>query len=251
MTFTSDYIQALLTFPFRDAKWKEKMLVGSLIAFASFMIPFIPQLLLMGYGVQMARRMVLENAEPHLPEWDDWGALLMDGLRVGLARFIYLLPVFVPLIFGYLGMFGFIFTGVVLEENGGMGREAVEFLTPLGFLVFFGCFSMTMILAIPLSIVMMAVSTHVAVKQEFTAAFRFSEWWPIFRGNLTQYILGFILLLGLALAASFALQIIYFTIILCCLLPFILAVYAYYATLVYEAMFAQIYREGVQKLASL
>lgn len=250
MTLTSEYLLTLLTFPFRDAKWKEKMLVGSLIAFAGFMIPFIPQLLLTGYGVQMARRMVLENTEPYLPEWNDWGGLLMDGLRVGLARFIYLLPVFVPFICGYLGMFGFVFTGAVLEENGRVGREALEFLIPLGFLVFFGFFSITMILAIPFSLVTMAVSTHVAVKREFTAAFRFSEWWPIFRGNLSGYILGFLLLLGLGIVAGFALQIIYFTIILCFILPLVIAVYAYYASLIYEAVFAQIYREGVQKLTA-
>lgn len=250
MTLTSEYLQTLLTFPFRDAKWKEKMLIGSVIAFASFMVPFIPQLLLTGYGVQMARRMVLENAEPHLPEWDDWGTLLMDGLRVGLVRLVYLLPVFVPFICGYLGLFGVIFTGAVLEESGQAGSGAVDVLIPFAFLIFFGSLMLTLILSLPFSLVMMAASTHAAVKREFAAAFRFSEWWPIFRGNLANYILGLILLLGLGLVASFALQIIYFTIILCCLLPFILAVYAYYASLIYEAVFAQIYREGAQKLAA-
>lgn len=250
MTLTSEYIQNLLTFPFRDAKWKEKMLVGSLIAFASFMIPFIPQLLLTGYGVQMARRMVLENAEPHLPEWNDWGALLMDGLRVGLARLIYLLPVFIPFICGYLGLFGLVFTGAVLEESSRRGSEVVSTLVPFGFLVFLGSAMITLVLSLPISLMMMAATMHAAVKQEFAAAFRFREWWPIFRGNLSNYILGFLLLLGLGTVAAFALQIIYFTVILCCLLPLIMAVYAYYASLIYEAVFAQIYREGVQKLAA-
>jgi hypothetical protein len=250
MTLTSEYIQNLLTFPFRDAKWKEKMLVGSLIAFASFMIPFIPQLLLTGYGVQMARRMVLENAEPHLPEWNDWGALLMDGLRVGFVRFVYLLPVFVPFICGYLGLFGSIMTEVILDESGRAGGNVEGMFTAFGFLIFFGSFFMAMILLLPTSLIMAPASTHAAVKQEFAAAFRFRAWWPIFRGNLSGYILGFVLLLGLGIVAGFALQIIYFTIILCFILPLVIAVYAYYASLIYEAVFAQIYREGVQKLAA-
>jgi hypothetical protein len=73
-----------------DEDWIKKIGIGALLAL--FMWLIVPALILTGYSVKVARNVMAGEARP-LPEWEDWGALLMDGLNVAIAMFVYSLPI--------------------------------------------------------------------------------------------------------------------------------------------------------------
>jgi hypothetical protein len=57
-SLTTDAVKALLVYPFEDARWKSKFLIGSLILLANYAIPVIPFILLYGYTAQIMRRTI-------------------------------------------------------------------------------------------------------------------------------------------------------------------------------------------------
>jgi hypothetical protein len=52
------------------------------------------------------------------------------------------------------------------------------------------------------------------------------------------------------MALGFVLQILYVTVILCCLAPFVMAFMTLYAMIIGSVLFAEAYRTGVEKLAA-
>ena len=75
---------------FEDKKWIEKVLIGGLVS----LIPIIGSLLLIGYGVELVRNVRNHEPEP-LPEWDDWGQKIIDGLKLFVILFVWALPMVV------------------------------------------------------------------------------------------------------------------------------------------------------------
>ena len=82
------------TFLTDDERWTTKLGIGTGIALAANIIPFLPALLLTGYELDITRRYA-NNEEPVLPEWEDFGKYFMDGLFVTLAKIIYGSPLLI------------------------------------------------------------------------------------------------------------------------------------------------------------
>src|SRR6185503_7118827 len=91
-SFTTDNLQTLAKFPFTDPQWKNKFLIGGLLTLAGYAFPLLPLLFVYGYCAQIMRRIIVEKGEPYLPEWQDWGKFLLDGLKLGGVGLIYILP---------------------------------------------------------------------------------------------------------------------------------------------------------------
>src|SRR5688572_19338090 len=106
MQITSD----LISFPFKDPEWKSKAEIGALIGLVGWVI-FPVLWLIAGYGAEVVRR-TIRSGVPSLPEWDDWGKLITDGLWYVAVTLVYNAPV----ILMYM-----IYTGVVM---------AIVFATP-------------------------------------------------------------------------------------------------------------------------
>ena len=51
-------LKPLFAFPFRDNKWQNRFLIGVLIMFASFAIPILPGILLLGYRLRITRQAI-------------------------------------------------------------------------------------------------------------------------------------------------------------------------------------------------
>jgi hypothetical protein len=64
------------------------------------------------------------------------------------------------------------------------------------------------------------------------------------------FLFSYLILMGTWFAATFAMQFLYLTLVLCCLVPFAWSAAIAFVMIVSSAMFAQAYREGVQDLAS-
>ena len=78
------------SFPFQDEDWIKKIVLTAVISF----IPVIGQFALMGWMVELTRRVIRGEAEP-LPDWADFGGHLVLGLKMFVIGFVYALPLII------------------------------------------------------------------------------------------------------------------------------------------------------------
>jgi len=251
-SFTTDNLKALLTFPFEDDDWKTKFLIGSLIVFAGFVIPLIPFFFLYGYMLQIMRHIIVEKGKPFLPEWDDWGKLFVDGAKLLGAALIYMLPFIVLITIGSFIIFFLPMLGIPLaiaggEENPEAAGTMMGILSLVSMAVFFIILGIGMIFGLAVGLVMPAIMGHVAATDDFGAAFRWKEWWAIFKANVGGFMLAYLLVFAISMVLNSILGFLYCTIILCCIVPFLTAPVTLYTVILSGALFGEAYREGVTK----
>lgn len=75
------------SFPFQDEEWGKKIVLTAVIS----LIPIIGQLALIGWLVELTRRVIRGDTEP-LPDWADFGGILVLGLKMFAIGFVYALP---------------------------------------------------------------------------------------------------------------------------------------------------------------
>ncbi len=78
------------TFPFQDQDWIKKFAIAAIF----LLIPIIGQLFLLGWGLEITRRVIKGDPTP-LPEWNNFGGFLVDGLKGLVIGFVYALPIIV------------------------------------------------------------------------------------------------------------------------------------------------------------
>lgn len=76
------------TFAFEDKDWLKKIGIAGLI----MIIPILGQIIVAGWAVEIARRVIHRDAEP-LPDWTNFGDFLVKGLKVFVIGLVYSLPV--------------------------------------------------------------------------------------------------------------------------------------------------------------
>ncbi len=241
----------LMRFPFQDLEWRKKFTIGSLLFIASFIIPFVPMLAMGGYVLKVMRQAVMGQS-PSLPEWDDWGELILEGLKGAGIIFIYLIPGYILLIGGYLflfvGQFLAILPSAAAGSSGDPDAVAAGFLATLG--VTFGSIILQFVLMglgflllfaglLPLPL---ALGNYL-YEGEFGAAFRMKEIWAYFKLNKSGFLAAWVIYLGLAYLMTLPTLIFYFTIVLICLMPIVIAPFTFYIYLTGAVGFGQYYRE--------
>lgn len=75
-----------LKYPFADKNWIVKSLILLACCITVVLLPAV-----LGYQMAAARRGAADP-EASLPEWNDFGTLYMDGLRLLVVQFLYMLP---------------------------------------------------------------------------------------------------------------------------------------------------------------
>ncbi|HEX2978706.1 MAG TPA: DUF4013 domain-containing protein [Anaerolineaceae bacterium] len=244
-TFATDNLQASFSFPFKDPEWQGKLILAALLALSGFLI--VPTILLNGYFARIMRRIVDGDGQAALPAWDDWEALMTDGLRLSVISLIFSLPLLLLMGLGYIAMMGpsvIISLQEGIHESGGVLLLMMAlmlsgfFLMGVGLLIGFLCLG-----------ILPPAMLHGVSHASIGAAFHVREWWPVFRANLGGFLLMYVFALGLYYVSLVAVQFISMTIVLC--LPAYLAWFAVlaYGGVVFSALFAQVYREGRQKLS--
>jgi hypothetical protein len=250
-SFTTDALKTALAYPFQDPRWKDKFLIGSLLTLAGFVVPIIPVLPTYGYCAQIMRRIIVDKGEPYLPEWDDWGKLFGDGLKLFGVGLTYLLPVLVPLFCFYGFIFVIPFLAAVSDGKVSGGESdtmntivaVLAVVGPFGFICLFG---LIMLLGLSIGLFLPVAVGHVVATDEFAAGFRFREIWTLFRANLAGFLVSYIILMGGWYALSFVLGLLYLTIIFCCLYPFVLAPVSFYSMIIASVLFGEAYRDGAE-----
>ncbi len=246
-SLTSDNLRKVFTFPFRDPKWLEKALIGSLLLLVGFL--FLPIFLIYGYFVALMR-LAIEGGELTLPEWDAWEKKFTDGIKLFIVGLIYTLPFVFFFIVGYSFFFASAIGTEMIEIRGDPSSPfwmIPSFLGTFGSLALFG---IGFILVLTAGVFMPVIMAHVIATDDISAAFRFGEWWEIFRANLSGFVITYLLVLGLFTALNFVSQILYMTLVLCCILPILFIPAMLYIMVITSVLFGQAYHEGVQNLQS-
>jgi hypothetical protein len=241
---TTDRWQQVLAFPFRDPQWKNKLLVGSAVLFAGFIVPVVPWIFLAGYLARILRQIIVDGGEWRLPEWDEWGAMFVDGLKLAGVGLVYMLPSMVLMMVGYGVMFlpSFVlpFMAPASESQTGAWVAGMFAAMALGMVLM----GLAILVGLAAGLLTPPAIGHLAAKGRFAAAFHLREWWPVFKRNLAGFALAYVIILGLGYALALVIMVLYFTVIGCCLMPFVLAPLEVYMLMVGGAVFGDAYRTG-------
>ncbi len=233
-------LKSIFSYPFHAENWPRKFLIGSLLTLPSLLIPILPAVFLFGYYSRIFKDMVGRKAEPTMPAREDWQTLFIDGLRVVGVWFIYFLPGILLFMFSYLILF---IVALLDSLANSMGVQALlPFFGMTGMMVFMG-FAIFYFLVI--SLIMPVAIGHAIIEEDFFAGFRIGTWWPILKSNLLGFFISMVILLGLVMVAQFLVQLLYFTIFLCCIIPFVLSPVLFYITIIAAPLFGRSYLDGV------
>jgi len=251
-TVSLEGIKKAVFFPFQGRSWPSKLLIGIVLGLAGFLV--VPALFINGYSARIMQNIIRADEDPSLPEWTDWGGLLLDGVKLFGVVVLYQLPALLLIVGGYFLSLalslGFSLAVVPLASSDPNNIPAWPFIGSM-FGSFAGIFIAVfgfMLVFVSLIFVPPAVGNMIA-KGEFNAAFRVREWWPVFKANLSGYFLAVVIALGLMSVLYFVLMAFYMTVVLCALLPLVIGVTAFVVGMVTYALFAVAYRDGLRKLA--
>ncbi|MGD2058732.1 MAG: DUF4013 domain-containing protein, partial [Anaerolineales bacterium] len=75
------------SYVFEDEEWVKKLVITAIIA----IIPIVGQIALLGWSLEITRRVIREEATP-LPDWSDFGGLFTLGVKAFVVAFVFSLP---------------------------------------------------------------------------------------------------------------------------------------------------------------
>ncbi|HEX7434765.1 MAG TPA: DUF4013 domain-containing protein [Anaerolineaceae bacterium] len=248
--FTSQNLVHLIGFPFRDAEWKQKGLLGILFLLIAPVTLLIPLVLIAGYCYRIMRRVNSGDGEPAMPAWDDWERLFVDGIRLVGVVLVYTFPALVLFTLGFVMAFTIPIVFVFLAHLTSQANSShIAFMPLVGMSFTWIFYGAGILLSLMIGVVLPAPLCHMVAKDSFGAAFHINEWWPIFRANLGGFILSYLIIIGLSMIYTLAVQALYFTFILCWIIPILAGVFGFYLYLISSAIFAQAYRMGLEETA--
>ncbi len=173
------------SFVFEDSDWIVKVLIAGAILLVGLLfswlvlIPLILAFALLGgYSIEIMRRVINGQADL-MPDWDNWGEMIADGLKAIVIGIVYALPFII--ISACLG----IPLGLVSDQGG--GSNALVSLLSVGL----SC--LNIIWSIIISILLPAALAFWVADDDLGAAFRFGEVIAFVRDNLTTYLITFLM----------------------------------------------------------
>ena len=154
-----------------DEAWLKKIGIGGFLMLFP-VVSMVGAFAFQGYLKKFFKN-VLDGVDKPLPEWDDWGTLIIDGLKVIVVMFGYMIPIWI-LYGGSMAMF-------FIADSSGVG--ALRF-------VGMGC----MCLALPLSIVLMlfggAGLMRFFATDQLGEAFNFGEIMGFVKANIVSLLIA-------------------------------------------------------------
>jgi len=178
------------TFAMEDPDWIKKLGIAAAIVFVAIvgsvflLIPTILGLLLLsGYAVEIARRVINNEAKP-LPEWTDFGGLFKNGLFLAIALFVYSLP---SIILSVCGQSGQIIPAL------GLKGDTRDIAITVASIVSLCCSCLQFIYSIFLGMITPAVAGQIASKGSIGAAFDFNAVFGHLRAQPVVYLLVFLI----------------------------------------------------------
>ena len=247
-TVSLEEVKKIISFPVKGEKWVLKNLIGAALILGNYILPLIPTLPVLGYAARVMKH-VINDEDPALPEWNDWGSLFLDGIKVFGVVFIFELPALLVMLAGY----AVVFIPVFIMAMNSNAKTLPDLFVPAEILGNFGgmaFFLLGSFLSLAIMMFLPPALGNMIVRGDFAAAFRFKEWWPIFKASFGGYLVAIMLLLGMYIVLVFAVEFLVFTVILCLLVPIGMSFVNFALLAVMMALFGVAYRDGVRKLAA-
>ncbi|MDI6770066.1 MAG: DUF4013 domain-containing protein [Anaerolineales bacterium] len=255
-TASLEGVKKAVFFPFKGKSWGMKMLIGSALVFANYIIPIVSIIPLFGYYGRIMKRVINENEDPELPEWNDWGELFSEGIKIFGVTFLYTLPGLLMMVAGFVLMFAMNFAFMFDPSN---YTAYSPYQTPDMGLIFgsmIGMFGGMLVIMVGMLVTLVAslflppALGHMISKGEFGAAFRVKEWWPAFKANFSGYLLALGILYGVYFILFIPVYFLYISVVLCFLMPLAMVVTSFVLGAVACSLYAVAYRDATRKLAA-
>ena len=145
------------SYQFEDPDWMKK--IG--IAAAVMLIPLVGGIVVSGWGVEVARRVIHREQYP-LPEWNDFMGYLVKGLKLMVISLVYMLPIILVSIC----------PSVLIPFASEQGEDAIMTVVSIVSI----CFScLVIIYALFAGLVLPAALGKFAATDDLKSAFRFGE----------------------------------------------------------------------------
>lgn len=208
------------SFVFEDENWVTKVLIGGVVS----LIPIIGQILAYGYGIELMRNVMRGEARP-LPEWDDWGGKLVNGIMYTIIGIVYALPLIL-----LISCFGVLMSMASGPEAG----EAMSAVASIGGICLGG---FSMIYGTFIALMLPPALGRYLETGELGAAFRFGEVWALLRDNIGGWLIALVLAWLASLVASFG--------IILCGVGILFT--GFWAVLVMTYLWGDVYREASAK----
>lgn len=190
-----DYLRGLRRLR-EDPDWLSKIGVGSLLLLSAWVIPFLGQVVLAGWGAVIVRRAVSGQETP-LPrlelDFDYLGKLLGGGFKVFLAGLIWGLPATILIMSGVFCLyFGAVFTAIGGAAAGG---EAGAGLGGLGMLCAFGVgFPLLMLVSLLIQMPAQMAVIRAELADDLNGALQFGPVLEMTRLVLRELVIGSLVL---------------------------------------------------------
>jgi len=238
-------------YPFTDPRWFQKMLVGALLVLASMIIWVIPSVFVTGYLSRISRRIISGDGQAALPEWDDWGKLFVDGIKLVGISFIYSIPMLISILATYAMMF-IPYIGMLSSMSDWSGHVMNNGFPSSFFLIFlmYPMMGVGILISLVTAVFLPPALMHVIARDSFSAGFHFSDWWKVFRANLGGFMIANLITLANLTVLYFVTYILMMTIVLGCLSPLVTIATSIYLGALTFTLYAQAYRTGQDKLAA-
>lgn len=171
---------------FKDTDWFKKILIIALVS----LIPLLGQFVLIGWLMEISRKVANGDRQPLLPDLD-FGKQLGDGFKAFVAYLVYALPLFIfylPLI-------------IVTAIAGAMGMDGETAAAIIGILS--ACTVILVILySIFLTLITPAIYTRIAVEGNIGSALKVREIFSLLKSAFGSFILALLgsLLAGIIIA---------------------------------------------------
>ena len=180
-------LNKVFSFQFEDKQWINKLGIGAVIC----LVPIL-NFALSGYIVGIIRN-VMNNSVEILPNWDDLGKKLSDGLILFVAGLVYALPliiIFLPI--------GIIAVSSLLSGNHNL-QDMGHIIAGVGTALFYCLLCLIIIYALALSVVYPAILVMFAHEGTFSSCFKFREVFDLVSRNAGPFFTAWIVSFGAGL----------------------------------------------------
>lgn len=198
-----------LQHPFQDQNWLSKLGIGALIN-------IVPILNFAGTGYMVEHTdNVKKGPDVPLPNWDKLGDLFMQGLKLVVVFFIYALP-----IIALSCILGFTTAGIATVASGASSDSAQNAAGAGIGIVSLALSCLSIVYAVFFLYLYPALFIQFARTKDIAACLRLGEIFAIARKNSGDYIMIFLVLIGVSIVFSIIGGILAITVVgLCLLIP--------------------------------
>ncbi len=207
------------------------------------LVPFL-NLAAIGYQVEVARRVTRGDRQP-LPEWDDLGRLWRQGGWLGLALYLYSLPLML-FVFGAMAA---VFAGFVLALQSDAAQRGNSLPPPPApvIITFICLFGLMMLYSLVLSLLRPAILAEYVQRGTLAACFDIQALWRFIRHDPGEYLLVWLTEAAVSWIISLPLIVVSFVIVFIpfvgpLLLPLISGAVGFYLFLVSGHLVGQLLR---------